>query len=170
MGGRAGGGAGLGTRGGGANQPRMTIQKGTKGYEKAQVWASNIMEAGNFNRSDYIFENDYSFRKGNSVSAAINHKINVENANHEWDDNYKYLSKALGHVSKHGNDFEKAVARLNAFSETVKDKNVIKMFMGKGNILDSRIDYSDVIQIILVDGYNLKLFSSLNIKEIYGDR
>ena len=67
-------------------------------------------------------------------------------------------------------DFEKAVARLNAFSETVKDKNVIKMFMGKGNILDSRIDYSDVIQIILVDGYNLKLFSSLNIKEIYGDR
>ena len=67
-------------------------------------------------------------------------------------------------------DFEKAVARLNAFSETVKDKNVIKMFIGKGNIIDTRIDFSDITQIILVDGYNLKLFSSLNIKEIYGDR
>ena len=95
----------------------------------------------------------------------------------------KEICKALAKLAKELNipivllsqvgassDFEKAVARLNAFSETVKDKNVIKMFMGKGNILDSRIDYSDVIQIILVDGYNLKLFSSLNIKEIYGDR
>ena len=95
----------------------------------------------------------------------------------------KDICKALARLAKELNipivllsqvgassDFEKAVARLNAFSETVKDKNVIKMFMGKGNILDSRIDYSDVIQIILVDGYNLKLFSSLNIKEIYGDR
>ena len=121
MGGRAGGGAsgGMGSRSrSGANQPRMTLQKGTKDYEKAQLWASDIMEAGNFNRSDYIYQNDYSFRKGNSVSAAINHKMNVENANHEWDDNYKYLSKALGHVSKHGNDFEKAVAA--SISKTMK--------------------------------------------------
>ena len=65
-------------------------------------------------------------------------------------------------------DFEKAVDRLNSF--TVDSKNTIKMFMGKGNVINARIDYSDIIHIILVDGYDLKHFSSLNIKEIYGDR
>ena len=66
-------------------------------------------------------------------------------------------------------DFEKIVERLNAFTETVDGKNAIKMFMGKGNIIDSRIDYNDIVHIILVDGYNLRHFSSINIKEIYGD-
>ena len=66
-------------------------------------------------------------------------------------------------------NFEKAVERLNAFTETITSKNIIKMFMGKGNIIDSRIDYNDIVHVILVDGYNLKHFSSINIKEIYGD-
>ena len=66
-------------------------------------------------------------------------------------------------------DFEKAVERLNAFTETVEGKNTIKMFIGKGNIIDARIDYADIVHVILVDGYNLKHFSSINIKEIYGD-
>ena len=63
-------------------------------------------------------------------------------------------------------DFEKTVERLNAFS--AKAKNVIKMFIGKGNIIDPRIDYNDVVHVILIDGYDLKHFSSINIKEIYG--
>ena len=67
-------------------------------------------------------------------------------------------------------NFEKAVERLNAFTETITSKNIIKMFMGKGNIIDSRIDYNDIVHVILVDGYNLKHFSSINIKEIYGDK
>ena len=67
-------------------------------------------------------------------------------------------------------DFERAVERLNAFTEKVEGKNFIKMFIGKGNIIDSRIDYADIVHIILVDGYDLKYFSSINIKEIYGDR
>ena len=67
-------------------------------------------------------------------------------------------------------NFEKAVERLNAFTETIDSKNIIKMFMGKGNIIDSRIDYNDIVHVILVDGYNLKHFSSINIKEIYGDK
>jgi len=67
-------------------------------------------------------------------------------------------------------DFEKMVARLNAFTETVENKNAIKMFIGKGNVIDSRIDYTDIVHIILVDGYDLRYFSSINIKEIYGDR
>lgn len=66
-------------------------------------------------------------------------------------------------------DFEKAVQRLNSFTEKVEGNNVYKMFIGKGNIIDSRIDYTDIVHIILVDGYELKYFSSINIKEIYGD-
>ena len=65
-------------------------------------------------------------------------------------------------------DFEKSVNRLNSFSEK-SGSNVIKMFIGKGNIIDERIDYTDIVHVILVDGYNLKHFSSINIKEIYGD-
>ena len=66
-------------------------------------------------------------------------------------------------------NFEKSVERLNAFTEKVEGKNTYKMFIGKGNIIDSRIDYSDIVHIILVDGYDLRHFSSINIKEIYGD-
>ena len=66
-------------------------------------------------------------------------------------------------------DFEESVSRLNSFTETVKNQNAIKMFVGKGNVIDSRIDYSDIVHIILVDGYDLRYFSSINIKEIYGD-
>ena len=66
--------------------------------------------------------------------------------------------------------FEKSVERLNSFTEKVEHKNTIKMFIGKGNIIDSRIDYTDIVHVILVDGYNLKHFSSINIKEIYGDK
>ena len=67
-------------------------------------------------------------------------------------------------------NFEKAVERLNAFTEKVDSKNTIKMFIGKGNIIDSRIDYTDIVHVILVDGYDLRHFSSINIKEIYGDK
>lgn len=66
-------------------------------------------------------------------------------------------------------NFEKSVERLNAFCEKVPNNNVIKMFIGKGNIIDERIDYSDIVHLILVDGYNLKHYSSINIKEIYND-
>lgn len=66
-------------------------------------------------------------------------------------------------------DFEKAVNRLNLFTEKVEDGNAIKMFIGKGNIIDSRIDFNDIVHVILVEGYGLKHFSSINIKEIYGD-
>ena len=64
-------------------------------------------------------------------------------------------------------DFEETVERLNAFTEKVEDKNTIKMFIGKGNIIDSRINYEDIAHLILIDGYDLKHFSSINIKEIY---
>lgn len=64
-------------------------------------------------------------------------------------------------------NFEEAVTRLNSLSEKVKANNVIKMFIGKGNVIDARISYDDIVHIILVDGYDLRHFSSINIKEIY---
>ena len=64
-------------------------------------------------------------------------------------------------------DFEKSIDRLNSFTKTVKGKNVIKMFIGKGNVIDSRIQYDDIVHVILVDGYDLRHFSSVNIREIY---
>jgi len=64
-------------------------------------------------------------------------------------------------------DFERSIARLNSFSEKAKGGNVIKMFIGKGNIIDPRIQYDDIVHVILVDGYDLRHFSSVNIKEIY---
>ena len=67
-------------------------------------------------------------------------------------------------------DFEKAVARLNAFTEKVAAKNTVKMFIGKGNIINEKINFDDIVHIILVDGYNLRPFSSINLKEIYGDK
>ena len=66
-------------------------------------------------------------------------------------------------------DFERSIARLNSFSEKAKLGNVIKMFIGKGNVIDSRIQYDDIVHVILVDGYDLRHFSSVNIKEVYKD-
>ena len=64
-------------------------------------------------------------------------------------------------------DFEETINLLNSFAEKAKYKNVIKMFIGKGNIIDSRINYDDIAHLILIDGYDLRHFSSINIKEIY---
>ena len=59
--------------------------------------------------------------------------------------------------------------KTNAIMDAAKAKgdNVIKMFIGKGNVIDARISYDDIVHIILVDGYDLRHFSSINIKEIY---
>lgn len=66
-------------------------------------------------------------------------------------------------------NFEKTVEQLNAFTETLDSKNSIKMLIAKGNVINEQIDYNDIVHIILIDGYNLRHFSSINIHEIYGD-
>ena len=72
----------------------------------------------------------------------------------------------LSQVGAHS-DFTNTVNELASFTETVKDNNVIKMCIGKANIIDSRINYDDIVHVILIDGYDLRHFSSVNIKEIY---
>ncbi|MCR5506145.1 MAG: hypothetical protein K6F07_04035 [Bacilli bacterium] len=65
-------------------------------------------------------------------------------------------------------NFERSVERLNAFGAQTQNE-IIKMFIGKGNVIDEKIDYNDVIHIILVDGYSLRHYSSINIQAIYKD-
>ena len=74
------------------------------------------------------------------------------------------LSQAGAHFK-----FEDTINELDVFTEKVKTNNVIKMFIGKANIIDSRINYDDIVHLILIDGYDLRHFSSINIKEIYKD-
>lgn len=100
-------------------------------------------------------------------------------------DNLKWIQKIVEDLAKLAKDldlpiillsqvgsstnFEKTIDRLNAFTEKVKGNNVIKMFIGKGNIIDSRINYDDIAHLILIDGYDLRHYSSINIKEIYNN-
>ena len=81
----------------------------------------------------------------------------------------KELNIAIILLSQVGSssDFERSIDRLNSFSEHAKGKNVIKMFIGKGNVIDARIQYDDIVHVILVEGYDLRHFSSVNIREIY---
>lgn len=65
-------------------------------------------------------------------------------------------------------DFEESISRLNSFAEKAKGNPVIKMFIGKGSIIDPRIVTEGLVHLILVDGYDLRHFSSINITEIYG--
>jgi len=63
--------------------------------------------------------------------------------------------------------FEDSVNALNAMSEDVKDKNVIKMFIGRDGVFSKEINCENISHVILVDGYDLKHVSSINVQEIY---
>jgi len=65
--------------------------------------------------------------------------------------------------------FEDSVNALNKMSEDVKDKNIIKMFIGRDGVFSKEINCDNISHVILVDGYDLKHVSSINVKEIYKD-
>ena len=64
---------------------------------------------------------------------------------------------------------EETVEQLNSFGAKVKTDNLIKMFIARGNVIDAKIDINDISHVILVDGYDLRHFSTVNFKEIYKD-
>ena len=64
---------------------------------------------------------------------------------------------------------EETVQQLNEFGSKAKADNVIKMFIARGNVIDAKIDINDISHVILVDGYDLRHFSTVNFKEIYKD-
>jgi len=63
---------------------------------------------------------------------------------------------------------ENIVENINLVTSTVNTKNkVIKMFIGRDETLNPLIKCNDMSHIILIDGYNLMHFSSVNLKEAY---
>ena len=64
---------------------------------------------------------------------------------------------------------EETVGQLNDFAAKAKAENIIKMFIAKGNVIDAKIAIDDISHVILVDGYDLRHFSTVNFKEIYKD-
>ena len=64
---------------------------------------------------------------------------------------------------------EETVEQLNSFGAKAKTDNIIKMFIARGNVIDAKIDINDISHVILVDGYDLRHFSTVNFKEIYKD-
>jgi len=62
---------------------------------------------------------------------------------------------------------EDTVEQLNNFTSGVKDQNVIKMMIDKGALMASSISQDNISHIILVDGYNMSYYSTVNFKEIY---
>lgn len=64
---------------------------------------------------------------------------------------------------------EETVEQLNNFGAKAKTDNIIKMFIAKGNVIDAKIAIDDISHVILVDGYDLRHFSTVNFKEIYKD-
>lgn len=64
--------------------------------------------------------------------------------------------------------FENTVEELNKITSTVPGNiEVIKMFIGRDEIFNPLIKCNDISHVVLVEGYNLKHFASINIKETY---
>ena len=70
---------------------------------------------------------------------------------------------------KESKTFEETISQLNTITSLIKKQNVVKMFIGRDGIFSSAINCNDISHVILVDGYNLKHFSSINVKEVYKD-
>lgn len=117
MGGRAGKGTGFGAS---VQMPRLNIQKGSKEYQQAQMAANDIFGAASFNKQDYA-ENEARLKMmGTGLTPKVT-KTDYEGWQKEWDKEHKFLQKALKHVQKKGNDFEKSVA--TSISKTMRKSN-----------------------------------------------
>lgn len=64
-------------------------------------------------------------------------------------------------------EFEDSVEALNKMSEDVSNKNVYKMFIGRDGVFSDKIACDNISHVILVDGYDLKHVSSINVEQIY---
>ena len=66
--------------------------------------------------------------------------------------------------------FENTIEELNILTSTIEHSHhIIKMFIGRDNILSSQIRSNDISHVVLVDGYNLEHFASVNVKQLYKD-
>lgn len=64
---------------------------------------------------------------------------------------------------------ESSAGILQNFTAKVEDNNVIKMLISKGIGSESTIKFDDVSHILLIDGYDIQYYSTINFKEVYKD-
>lgn len=107
MGGRAGGGAsgGMGSRsrGGGQQQPRTRIYKGSKEWKSVEQNANGLFWSAAVDRTQV---------KGDRwVGSKFVTGMTQSEAKQEWNGAYNNITKALKHVEANGNAFEKSVAQ-----------------------------------------------------------
>ena len=66
--------------------------------------------------------------------------------------------------------FEDTIDELNLLTSTIEHSHhIIKMFIGRDNLFSTKIDCNDISHVVLVEGYNLKHFASVNVKQLYKD-
>ena len=66
--------------------------------------------------------------------------------------------------------FEDIIDELNLLTSTIEHSHhIIKMFIGRDNLFSTKIDCNDISHVVLVEGYNLKHFASVNVKQLYKD-
>ena len=62
------------------------------------------------------------------------------------------------------------IDELNLLTSTIEHSHhIIKMFIGRDNLFSTKIDCNDISHVVLVEGYNLKHFASVNVKQLYKD-
>lgn len=106
MGGRSGGGAGMGrgSRGGGSQQqPRTRIYKGSKEWKSVEQNANGLFWSAATDRTEV--KGDH-WSNGKYVTG-----MTQKEAEKHWNGAYNNISKALKHVEANGNAFEKSVAQ-----------------------------------------------------------
>ena len=107
MGGRAGGGAsgGMGSRsrGGGQQQPRTRIYKGSKEWKSVEQNANGLFWSAATDRNEV--KGDH-WSNGRYVTG-----MTQKEAEKHWNGAYNNITKALKHVEANGNAFEKSVAQ-----------------------------------------------------------
>lgn len=115
---------------------------------------------------DLLRKNTYGISLNADDSDKINHSKLIVN---ELASLAKELNISIILLSQEieSSEFEQSIAALNKMSEDVIDKNIIKMFIGRDGVFSDKINCDTISHVILVDGYDLKHVSSLNVQELY---
>ena len=115
---------------------------------------------------DLLRKNTYGIDQNASPEDRINHSKLIVNELAELADELK-ISIILLSQEIETSAFEESVSALNKMSEDVKAKNVIKMFIGRDGVFSDKINCDNISHVILVDGYDLKHVSSINVQDLY---
>ena len=115
---------------------------------------------------DLLRKNTYGIDQNSSPEDRINHSKLIVN---ELAALAKELNISIILLSQEieSSAFEESVLALNKMSEDVQTKNVVKMFIGRDGVFSDKINCDNISHVILVDGYDLKHVSSINVQDLY---